>query len=54
VEDDITFSDEVIKNRIGKYGAVYFPSNIQESIEDILGNEVKKEILHDFFFNLIT
>ena len=49
VEDKETFTDEVIKNRIGKYGAVYFPSNIQESIEDILGNETKKEILHDFF-----
>jgi SpoVK/Ycf46/Vps4 family AAA+-type ATPase len=49
VEDNITFTDDVIKNRIGKYGAVYFPSNIQESIEDILGNESKKEILHDFF-----
>lgn len=49
VEDNITFTDDVIKNRIGKYGAVYFPSNIQESIEDILGNETKKEILHDFF-----
>ena len=49
VEDEIIFTDEVIKNRIGKYGAVYFPANIQESIEDILGNETKKEILHDFF-----
>jgi len=49
VEDEIIYTDEVIKNRIGKYGAVYFPSNIQESIEDILGNETKKEILHDFF-----
>ena len=44
VEDNITYTDEVIKNRIGKYGAVYFPSDIQESIEDILGNEDKKEI----------
>ena len=49
VEDNITYTDEIIKNRIGKYGAVYFPSDIQEAIEDILGNEAKKEILHDFF-----
>ena len=49
VEDNITFTDEIIKNRIGKYGAVYFPSDIHESIEDILGNNSKKEILHDFF-----
>jgi SpoVK/Ycf46/Vps4 family AAA+-type ATPase len=34
---------------MGKFGAVYFPSDIKESIEDIIGNEVKKEILDDFF-----
>ena len=45
----ITFTEDVIKNRLGKYGAVYFPSAIQESIDDILGNENIKEILHDFF-----
>jgi AAA+ superfamily predicted ATPase len=45
----ITFTEDVIKSRLGKYGAVYFPSTIQESIDDILGNEDKKEILHDFF-----
>ncbi|MBY9019414.1 MAG: ATP-binding protein [Candidatus Lokiarchaeota archaeon] len=45
----ITFTEDVIKNRLGKYGAVYFPSTIQESIDDVLGNENKKEILHDFF-----
>ncbi len=39
-----TYTDEVIKNRIGKYGAVYFPLDIQDNIDDILGNEVKKEI----------
>ena len=48
-ERTIIFTEDVIKNRLGKYGAVYFPSNIQESIDDILGNENKKEILHDFF-----
>jgi len=45
----ITFTEDVIKSRLGKYGAVYFPDDIQESIDDILGNENKKEILHDFF-----
>jgi len=34
---------------MGKYGAVYFPSDIKESVEDILGNETKKEVLNDFF-----
>ena len=48
-ERTIIFTEDVIKNRLGKYGAVYFPSQIQESIEDVLGNENKKEILHDFF-----
>ncbi|MFX1302769.1 MAG: AAA family ATPase [Promethearchaeota archaeon] len=48
-EDKLTYSDDIIKDRIGKYGAIYFPSDIKETIDDILGNEVKKEILDDFF-----
>jgi SpoVK/Ycf46/Vps4 family AAA+-type ATPase len=32
---------------------VYFSADIKESVEDILGNEVKKEILDDFFKALI-
>ena len=44
-----TYTEDVIKERIGKYGAVYFPSDIKELIDDIKGNEVKKEILDDFF-----
>jgi SpoVK/Ycf46/Vps4 family AAA+-type ATPase len=34
---------------MGKYGTVYFPKDIKESIEDIKGNENKKERLDDFF-----
>ena len=34
---------------MGKFGAVYFPADIKESIDDIIGNETKKEILDDFF-----
>lgn len=34
---------------MGKYGAVYFPNDIKENVEDILGNETKKELLDDFF-----
>ncbi|MBY8986397.1 MAG: ATP-binding protein [Candidatus Lokiarchaeota archaeon] len=45
----ITFTDDVIKERLGKYGAIYFSADIKESVEDILGNEVKKELLDDFF-----
>ncbi|MFW9895067.1 MAG: AAA family ATPase [Candidatus Thorarchaeota archaeon] len=32
---------------------MYFSADIKESVEDILGNEVKKEILNDFFKALI-
>ncbi len=48
-EDKLIYTDDIIKERIGKYGAIYFPSDIKESIDDILGNEIKKEILDDFF-----
>lgn len=34
---------------MGKYGAVYLPVDIKESVDDILGNEIKKELLDDFF-----
>lgn len=34
---------------MSKFGAVYFPPDIKESIDDIIGNETKKEILDDFF-----
>ena len=43
------FTDDIIKERLGKYGAVYLPLDIKESVDDILGNEIKKEILDDFF-----
>ncbi|MFX1311825.1 MAG: AAA family ATPase [Promethearchaeota archaeon] len=39
----------MIKDRLGKYGAVYFSVDIKEHVDDILGNETKKEILDDFF-----
>lgn len=49
IEKKIIYTDDVIKERMGKYGAVYFPYEIKETVEDILGNETKKEILNDFF-----
>ena len=52
IELKITYTDDVIKDRMGKFGAVYFPNDIKETVEDILGNEVKKEILDDFFIAL--
>ncbi|MFX0021360.1 MAG: AAA family ATPase [Candidatus Hermodarchaeota archaeon] len=48
-EDKLVYSDDVIKERLGKYGAIYFPIDIKETVEDILGNENKKEVLDDFF-----
>ncbi len=48
-EDKLIYSDDVIKERLGKYGAIYFPSDIKETVDDILGNEIKKEVLDDFF-----
>ena len=35
-EENFVFSDDVIKERLGKYGAVYFPSDIKETVDDIL------------------
>ncbi|MFX1378470.1 MAG: AAA family ATPase [Promethearchaeota archaeon] len=48
-DDKLVYTDDVIKERLGKYGAIYFPSDIKETVDDILGNEGKKEILDDFF-----
>ncbi len=45
----MTFSDDEIKDRMGKYGTVYLPVEIKETIDDLIGNEVKKETLNDFF-----
>jgi SpoVK/Ycf46/Vps4 family AAA+-type ATPase len=46
---NITYTDDVIRERLGKYGAIYFSADIKETVDDILGNEIKKEILDDFF-----
>ena len=43
------YSDDEIKERLGKYGAVYLPADVKESVEDIIGNEDIKERLEDFF-----
>ncbi len=48
----MTFADEEIKNLLNKYGTVYLPSEIREDMDDILGNEEKKERLEDFFASL--
>ena len=43
------YSDDEIKDRLGKYGAVYLPEDIKESVDDIIGNDEIKERLEDFF-----
>ncbi len=43
------YTNDEIKERLGKYGAVYLPADIKESVEDILGNEDIKDRLDDFF-----
>lgn len=48
----MTYTDEEIKNRLNQYGTVYLPSEIREEIDDIVGNEEKKERLEDFFGSL--
>lgn len=45
----MTYSDDEIKERLGKYGAVYLPTDVKETVEDVIGNEVKKDRLDDFF-----
>ena len=48
-DDKMTYSDDEIKERLSKYGAIYLPSDIKESIDDIIGNENIKDRLDDFF-----
>jgi len=48
-QNRLTYTDEVIKDRLGRYGAVFFPSDVRETIDDIIGNERQKERLEDFF-----
>jgi len=42
-------SPESIKEDLSKYGIVYFPEDIREDIDDIVGYSNKKERLEDFF-----
>ena len=51
-EERLKYTDDNIKDLLGRFGAVYFPSDVKDSIEDIIGNEVQKELLDDFFKGL--
>ncbi|MHA1282835.1 MAG: AAA family ATPase [Promethearchaeota archaeon] len=48
-EKRISYTDDIIRDRLGNYGAVYFPEDIKESVDDIIGCDVQKERLEDFF-----
>ncbi len=45
----LTYTDDIIKERLSRYGAIYFPSDVKETIDDIIGCESQKERLEDFF-----
>ncbi|MBD3353199.1 MAG: AAA family ATPase [Candidatus Lokiarchaeota archaeon] len=45
----MTFTKEEIKTRLEKYGTVYFPNDIIDKPEDLLGLDKNKEMLEDFF-----
>lgn len=45
----MVFSKEEIIKRMSKYGTMYFPEDIRDDIEDIVGIDDIKEILEDFF-----
>jgi AAA+ superfamily predicted ATPase len=49
----LTYTEDEMKDRLGKYGAVYLPSDIKEVVDDIIGNKQKKERLEDFFKSLM-
>ena len=51
-EERLKYTDENIKDLLGRFGAVYFPSDIRDSTDDIVGNEIQKELLEDFFKGL--
>jgi SpoVK/Ycf46/Vps4 family AAA+-type ATPase len=49
----VTYTEDEMKDRLGKYGAVYLASDIKEAVDDIIGNKQKKERLEDFFKSLM-
>jgi SpoVK/Ycf46/Vps4 family AAA+-type ATPase len=43
------FGKVEIKERMSKYGTVYFPEDIKNKTDDLIGIEKNKEIMEDFF-----
>jgi len=48
----MVFTEAEIRKRMQKYGTVYFPNDIRDTEEDLIGIERNKEILEDFFSSL--
>ncbi|MBN2155055.1 MAG: AAA family ATPase [Candidatus Lokiarchaeota archaeon] len=48
----MVFTEAEIRKRMQKYGTVYFPKDIRDKDEDLIGIERNKEILEDFFSSL--
>ncbi len=48
----MVFTEAEIRKRMQKYGTVYFPKDIRDREEDLIGIDSNKEILEDFFKSL--
>jgi SpoVK/Ycf46/Vps4 family AAA+-type ATPase len=48
----MVFTEAEIRKRMQKYGTVYFPKDIRDSVDDLIGIDQNKEILDDFFNSL--
>jgi len=48
----MVFTEAEIRKRMQKYGTVYFPKDIRDNEDDLIGIERNKEILEDFFNSL--
>ena len=48
----MVFTEAEIRKRMQKYGTVYFPKDIRDNEDDLIGIESNKEILDDFFKSL--
>ncbi len=48
----MVFTEAEIRKRMQKYGTVYFPKDIRDNEDDLIGIERNKEVLEDFFKSL--
>lgn len=48
----MVFTEAEIRERMSKYGTVYFPKDVLDELSDLVGIEENKEMLDDFFKTL--